>query len=156
MAAVPPLAVPMLSTALNLSQGTLAIEVDDALRLLRDLEGGCVLQLHPEGGGRPVSLPAPVVELLVRILTLMASGDAVAVMPVRAEITTQQAADLINVSRLHLIELLDRGDLIYCKVGAHRRESLTDALAYQRRDQARRKAILDALSREAQNIGLDC
>ena len=145
----------MSSTAQNLTDDALAMEAEDALRLLRDLEGGSVIQLHPEGSERMVSIPAPVVDLLARILTLMANGDAVAVVPVRAEITTQQAADLINVSRPHLIKLLDRGEIPFRMVGTHRRVSLADVLEYRRRDQARRKAILDELTREAQEMGLD-
>jgi len=145
----------MPSTALDLSDDALAMEAEDALRLLRDLERGSVVRLHPEGSERMVSIPAPVVDLLARILTLMANGDAVAVVPVRAEITTQQAADLINVSRPHLIMLLDRGEIPFRKVGTHRRVSLSDVLEYRRRDQARRKAILDELTREVQEMGLD-
>ncbi len=145
----------MPSTALDLSDDALAMEAEDALRLLRDLERGSVVRLHPEGSERMVSIPAPVVDLLARILTLMANGDAVAVVPVRAEITTQQAADLINVSRPHLIKLLDRGEIPFRKVGTHRRVSLSDVLEYRRRDQARRKAILDELTREVQEMGLD-
>jgi len=155
MVAILSLEVPMSSTAQNLTDDALAMEAEDALRLLRDLEGGSVIQLHPEGSERMVSIPAPVVDLLARILTLMANGDAVAVVPVRAEITTQQAADLINVSRPHLIKLLDRGEIPFRMVGTHRRVSLADVLEYRRRDQARRKAILDELTREAQEMGLD-
>ncbi len=145
----------MPSTALNLPEDALAMEAKDALRLLRDLEHGRVVQLHPEGSEQKVSIPAPVVDLLARILTYMANGDAVAVVPVRAELTTQQAADLLNVSRPHLVKLLDRGDIPSRKVGTHRRVLLADILEYRKRDQQKRKAILDELTREAQDMGLD-
>ena len=147
--------VPMPSTALNLTSDALAMEAEEALRLLREIERGRVVELHPQGGDEMVSIPEPVVELLARVLAVMANGDAVAVVPVRAELTTQQAADLLNVSRPHLVKLLEGGEIPFRKVGTHRRVGLSDLLEYRRRDQARRRAILDELTREAQEMGLD-
>ena len=108
-----------------------------------------------EGDGDvEVAIPAEAFHLLVRVLTHMANGDAVSVVPVHAELTTQQAAELLNVSRPHVIKLLDQGDIPHRKVGSHRRVALTDLLAYRDKDQARRKGLLDELTREAQELGL--
>jgi excisionase family DNA binding protein len=145
----------MSSTALRVPNDALAMEAEEALRLLHDLEQGSVVQLHPEGSDRMVAVPAPVVDLLTRVLTLMANGDAVAVVPVRAELTTQQAADLLNVSRPHLVKLIEGGVLPCRKVGTHRRVAMADLLAYRKREQERRRVLLDELSREAQAMGLD-
>jgi excisionase family DNA binding protein len=101
-----------------------------------------------------IPLPNAVVPLLQRILEEFASGHDVTVMSTKAELTTQQAADLLSVSRPHLVKLLETGALPFHKVGTHRRVVLEDALEYQRREDAARLEVLAELTREAQELGL--
>jgi excisionase family DNA binding protein len=107
-------------------------------------------------GGEEISvtLPADAVEMLLRVLSHLANGDAVSVVPVHAELTTQQAAELLGVSRPHLVHLLDDGRLPHRKVGTHRRVLLVDLLAYKERDREARRAVLDELTAEGQDLGL--
>lgn len=102
-----------------------------------------------------VDLPAPAVQALVRILTEMASGNAVTLIPVRAELTTQEAAELLNVSRPFLCnKLLDAGKIKFHKVGTHRRILFRDLMEYKRRsDEARERAMAE-LAADAQEQGL--
>jgi excisionase family DNA binding protein len=90
------------------------------------------LCLELEGGQRTsVPLPAAVLGLLQQILVQMAQGNAVTLLPVHAELTTQQAADLLNVSRPFLIERLEQGEIPFRKVGTHRRIRLADLMAHK-------------------------
>ena len=101
-----------------------------------------------------VDLPVAAVRLLLDILEQMARGNAVMLMPVHAELTTQQAADLLNVSRTHLVQLLDEEKIAHRKVGTHRRVRAEDALAYRRETEHARREALDELTELDEELGL--
>ena len=109
------------------------------------------LTLDLEGGQRAsVPIPAAVLELLQAILVQMAQGNAVTLVPVHAELTTQQAADLLSVSRPFLIERLEQGEIPFRKVGTHRRIRLADLMAYKHAIDHQRATGLDELAAQAQ------
>ncbi len=101
-----------------------------------------------------VVIPTVAFRFFVDVLAELANGNAVTVAPVHAELTTQQAADLLNVSRPYLIKLLDEEQIPYRRVGNRRKVQLVDVLDYKQRDAARRREILDELTREAEELGL--
>jgi excisionase family DNA binding protein len=113
--------------------------------------------LRPEGApAEQESIPVPreAFELFVKILEQMAQGHAVTVVPIHAELTTQEAANLLNVSRPFLIGLLDQGRIPFHKVGTHRRIRFEELLAYKRREEQRQEQVLGELAAEAQELDL--
>lgn len=104
--------------------------------------------------GAIVPLPASAARLLVDVLTSIGDGNAVLVLPMHREVSTQQAADLLNVSRPYLIGMLERRELPFRQVGTRRRIQLEDVLAYKARQAERRRRVLDELTAQAEDLGL--
>ncbi|WP_295538999.1 helix-turn-helix domain-containing protein [uncultured Thiohalocapsa sp.] len=99
-------------------------------------------------------VPVSVIPLLADILNQMAQGNAVSVVPIGHTLTTQQAADLLNVSRPFLVKLLETGKIPFTKVGRHRRIRYQDLMAYMEQMDAQSRASADALTQSAQELGL--
>ncbi len=115
---------------------------------------GVRLRVGTGPASEELALPTSALRLLARALTEIGRGNAVTLTPIRAELTTQQAADLLNVSRPHLVKLLDEGAIPSRKVGSHRRVLLEDVLASKREALAKRHAALDELAALSQDLDM--
>lgn len=100
-----------------------------------------------------VSLPRAVFENLLEILKHTQHGRAVTLFPIHAELTTQQAADILNVSRPFVIGLLDRDEIPFRTVGTHRRIRAEDLFTYKKKMDANSRAAADALAAQSQELG---
>jgi excisionase family DNA binding protein len=115
-----------------------------------------LVEIGPEiGPDDKLVLPHPVFDMLVGILEATAAGRGVQVMPFNAELTTQQAAEALNVSRPYLIGLLESGEIEYRLVGRHRRVRFDKLMEYKAKDDATRRAVADDLSSLGQELGGD-
>src|SRR3990172_9344899 len=103
--------------------------------------------------GQEISIPESVFYVLERVAEVMARGDSITVVPVGKELTTQQAADLLNVSRQYLVRLLDEGRIPFRKTGKHRRLRIEDVLTFKEQRDKDRRAGLRELSRLTQEFG---
>lgn len=99
-----------------------------------------------------IELPTSALRLLVDVLAELADGNAVKVVPIHAELTTQEAADLLNVSRPHLVKLLESGELPYHKTGKHRRVRFDHLMVYKARRDKDSKASMAELAKQAQEL----
>ncbi|MFI6152208.1 excisionase family DNA-binding protein [Kitasatospora sp. NPDC051170] len=113
------------------------------------------VRIHTETSDEVLVLPRQTVEMFAAILAAVAGGQGVQLVPVNAEVSTQVAAETLNVSRPYLIGLLERGQIPFRLVGRHRRIRFDDLIAYQREDDRRRKDAADELTRLDQELGLD-
>jgi excisionase family DNA binding protein len=112
------------------------------------------LRIEPDNEPEEVVIPVSAFRLLNDILTQMAKGNAVTLIPVHAELTTQQAADLLNVSRPFLIEQLQKNAIPYRKVGTHRRILFKDLMEYKQKMDENRLKALEELSAQAQELDM--
>ncbi len=101
-----------------------------------------------------IELPSSVMNMLMTILGELAEGNAVQVVPVHTELTTQEAANLLNVSRPHMAKLLEEGRLPFHKTGRHRRVLFADLIAYKNKRDFESLAAMQALADQAQELGL--
>ena len=101
-----------------------------------------------------VELPTTALRLLVDILAEFADGNAVQVVPVHAELTTQEAADLLNVSRPHLVKLLEDGALPFHRTGKHRRVRFADLMQFKAARERDSEQAMQELAGQAQELGM--
>jgi excisionase family DNA binding protein len=107
-----------------------------------------------DADGVAVEVPDELFEALRTIVHHLKAGHGVSVVALQTELTTVEAADLLNVSRPHLIKQLEAGAIPYRMVGSHRRLRLVDVLAYRDRQDTQARAALDELTRQAKDLGL--
>lgn len=107
-----------------------------------------------EKSGEFIQVPSKLIGLISDIITSMSEGKSVALIDSDSELTTQQAADIIRVSRPHLIKLLETGEIPHRKVGTHRRIVLSDLLNYQESQKKKREMHLGELVQQAQDLNL--
>jgi excisionase family DNA binding protein len=110
------------------------------------MEDGSKITVYENDKPVEVVLGRPLSNLLMELLRHISSGDAVTLVPISEMLTTQQAADILNVSRPYLVKLLENGAIRYTPVGRHRRIRAEDLFAYKRRRDAERSAALDELA----------
>jgi excisionase family DNA binding protein len=127
----------------------------DRLKTAADANEQVTIAIGGPGGASAVPLPPSAVVLLREVLEAMASRTPVSLIPQAAELTTQEAADFLNVSRPHLIAQLKAGKLPFRKVGSHRRIRFVDLAEYDRASRAEHKNALLDLSEEAKRLGLE-
>ncbi len=101
-----------------------------------------------------IDVPTFALRLLGEILSEFALGNAVKVVPIHAELTSQEGADLLNVSRPHLVKLLEEGALPFTKTGRHRRIKFSDLLAYKKQRDHASYVAMDELAAQAQELGM--
>ncbi len=104
--------------------------------------------------GEEIELPQPVFHLLSQLVHDLAQGNSVTIVPVHKELTTQEAADILNVSRQYLVELLEAGVIPFTLVGTHRRICFGDLMDYKERRDASRREGLSRLTKKSQKLDL--
>lgn len=133
-----------------------------ARRVVRDIEplrqeaATTAARFVLSGPSSQIDIPSEMVPLIVEMLEQLLEGNAVTIAPIHTELTTQQAADLLNVSRPHLVKLLEAKAIPSKKVGTHRRVRLDDLLRYRDKDDAERRRTADKLARQLDELGLGC
>jgi excisionase family DNA binding protein len=132
--------------AAKISSRTLS-KYADAERVKMTLKGS-------NGQSDDLVLPGPVLQLLLDIMSEMARGNAISLLPIHHELSTQEAANILNVSRPHLVSLLEKGELPFRKVGSHRRVLAKDLFGYKARIDEQRLDALDQLTAMSQELDM--
>jgi excisionase family DNA binding protein len=101
-----------------------------------------------------IDLPQPVLNLLRQMVHELLQGNSVTIVPIHKELTTQEAADILNISRQYLVEILEAQAIPYSKVGTHRRIRLGDLMNYKNDRDAKRQEGLSKMTKKSQKLGL--
>jgi len=104
--------------------------------------------------GEIIELPKSVFQVLRHIVYHMMRGRAIFIVPENKELTSQQAAEILNISRPYLVKLLEQGKIPFVKVGTHRRIRFSDLMNYKKRRDAERERGLDEIAQMSQDLGL--
>jgi excisionase family DNA binding protein len=123
------------------------VELRDALHRRRPSTQERAYLQSPDG--QKTEIPASIFDVLARVADDMAHGHAIMIVPVGHELTTQEAADILNVSRPHLVKLLESGEIDFHLAGTHRRVYFEHLMAYRERRDRGRHEVLDELARES-------
>ena len=113
-----------------------------------------IIKLRIQESEETVAIPLKALKLLTSIISNMAEGKSMALMATDTEVTTQQAAEILNVSHPYIIKLLEKGEIPFKKIGSHRRILLQDILDYESKLKIRRRTKLNSLAKEAQKLNL--
>lgn len=139
---------------MSASRGSIVSEVSVA-RELEEILGEDVGEVFlKDSSGREIVLPRSVRGVLEKAVREMAGGNEVRILAVESELSTQRAADILGVSRPHLVKLLDRGEMPSRKAGTHRRVRLEDLLSYKEGRDRERGEALDEITRVSEDLGL--
>ncbi|HEU5421941.1 MAG TPA: helix-turn-helix domain-containing protein [Nitrolancea sp.] len=148
-----------MSTTLLEREPVLARE-EERPTLKRIAEGFQAGQVAEEGkvrvtfGAESVELPESLVRLIQQVVNVLVQGEAVSIVPYHKDLTTQEAADILNVSRQYLVRLLEKDEMPYHMTGTHRRIRFGDLMEYKRRRDATRRRGLAKLTQQSQKLGL--
>jgi len=130
------------------------IACESSCLLAAGLGQGASVRIKLIDGEQEITVPMTAMRMLEGILGHMAQGDALTLVPHHTELTTQQAADFLNVSRPFFVKLLEEGKITYHKVGTRRRVLFKDLVEYQRSSQIERADTLDELAQQAQELDM--
>jgi excisionase family DNA binding protein len=127
--------------------------LEGAFKYLEKEEGSHRVVLSVDEGVQ-VSVPESALKFLLKYLYSLSEGQAVSILPVESEMSTQQVADILNVSRPHLVKMLENDEIPYHRVGKHRRIKATDLMKYKEQRDNEREDLLDDLASQAQELDM--
>lgn len=125
-----------------------------AAYLATKFETQSILIFDDQNQAHQVELPTSALRLLVDVLAELADGNAVQVVPIHAELTTQEAADLLNVSRPHIVKLLEEGLLPFHRTGKHRRVRFADLMQFKTERERASEQAMEELAKQAQQLAM--
>ncbi|MCA9419012.1 MAG: helix-turn-helix domain-containing protein [Candidatus Omnitrophica bacterium] len=145
----------MMQTTTSLSPEEIRLAKENLEIFARQLGKKVITGRIGEKGKESVfRLPETTVRLVVDLLSETSRGNPVAIMPLKTEFSTQQAANFLNVSRPFFVNLLEKGEIPFRKVGSHRRVRFDDLMRYKKKTDKRSLEALDELVTQAQDLGM--